>query len=135
MQVLLDGIYDKFTGTTGAGSLYMELEGRMHFSEAPQESTYPYGVYHLISDVPEYVFDTSTVIENTLIQFNLYDDNSSATDINTAYSALITLYDWCSLTMSTGYTSIYMQREFSFLTKESDIWNYMTQYRLVFQKG
>ena len=132
MQVLLNGLYNKFTGTTGAGTLYTLLGGRLHPNEAPQGSAYPYGVYYLISDVPEYTF--SETIESAIIQFNLFDDGSSATDINTAFTALTTLYDWATITI-TGYTSVYMQRELSYLTKESDIWNYMIQYRLVFQKN
>ena len=132
MQVLFNGIYSKFTGSTGAGSLYALLGGRLRFSEARQNETYPYGVYHLISDVPEYTF--SETIENALIQFNLFDDDSSATDINTAFTALTTLYDWSTVTID-GYTSVYMQRELSYLLRESDIWNYMIQYRLVFQKN
>ena len=132
MQVLFNGIYSKFTGSTGAGTLYTLLGGRLHPNEAPQESAYPYGVYYLISDVPEYTF--SETIETALIQFNLFDDNSSATDINTAFTALTTLYDWATITID-GYTSVYMQRELSYLLRESDVWNYMIQYRLVFQKN
>ena len=132
MQVLFNGIYSKFTGSTGAGTLYTLLGGRLHPNEAPQESAYPYGVYYLISDVPEYTF--SETIETALIQFNLFDDDSSATDINTAFTALTTLYDWATITI-TGYTSVYMQRELNYLLRESDVWNYMIQYRLVFQKN
>ena len=132
MQVLFTGLYSKFTGSTGVGSLYALLGGRLHPNEAPQGSAYPYGVYYLISDVPEYTF--SETIENTLIQFNLFDDDSSATDINTAFTALTTLYDWETISID-GYTSIYMQRELSYLLRESDVWNYMIQYRLVFQKN
>ena len=131
MQVLFEGIYDEFTGSTGAGSLYVELGGRLHFTEAPQGSAYPYGVYHLITDVPSWTFDAD--MENYIIQFNLYDDDNSSTDINTAFLALTTLYDWCDLNID-GYSHIYMKREISNLTRESDIWNYFVQYRLEVQK-
>ena len=136
MQVLFESLYNKFTGSTGAGSLYVELGGRLHFTEAPQGQTYPYGVYILISDVPSWVFGTGsdTTMENCLIQFNLYDDDSSSTDINTAFSALTALYDWCTDLNTSGYSNIYMKREMSFLTRESDIFNYMIQYRLEIQK-
>ncbi len=132
MQVLFEGIYDEFTGSTGAGSLYAELGGRLHFTEAPQGQTYPYGVYHLISDVPSWTFDAD--MENYLIQFNLYSEESSSTDINTAFAVLTTLYDWCDLDVD-GYSHIYMKRELSNLTRENDIWNYFIQYRLEVQKN
>ena len=134
MQVLFEGIYSKFTGSTGAGSLYALLGGRLHLGEAPQGSAYPYGVYHLISDVPEYVFDTTTVIEHTLIQFNLYDDDKSATDINAAFTALAALYDHSNITV-TGYSSVIMEREFSNLSRGETLWDYFVQYRLIIQKN
>ena len=56
MQVLFESLYNKFTGSTGVGSLYALLGGRMHFTEAPQGSAYPYGVYTLISNVPSWIF-------------------------------------------------------------------------------
>ena len=131
MQVLFESIYNKFTGSTEAGFPYVLLDGHLHFAEAPQGTAYPYGVYHLISDVPSWTFDAD--MENYLIQFNLYDDDSSPTDINTAFKALTDLYDWCDLNTS-GYSNIYMKREISNLTKESDIWNYFIQYRVEIQK-
>ena len=138
MQVLFEGLYKQFTGSTGVGStgessLSVILGGRLHPIEAPQGSAYPYGVYHLISDVPEYTFNET--IENAIIQFNLFDDDNSAKKINTAFTALTDLYDWKTIPFSTGYTSVYMKRELSYLLRESDVWNYMIQYRLVFQKN
>ena len=127
MQALFEGIWDKYDGS----ALESEING-MFFTEAPQGQTYPYCVYHLISDVPSWTFDAD--MENYLIQFNLYSDKNSSTEINTAFTALTTnLYDWCTLNID-GYHHIYMKREFSNLTRESDIWNYFVQYRLEVQK-
>ena len=134
MQVLFESIYSKFTGSTGAGTLFEDLEGRMHFAEAPQGQTYPYGVFHEISNVPSWTFDAD--MENYLIQFNLFDDASSGSArINTAFTSLTDLYDWCDLSVS-GYSHIYMKREFSNLTRESEdkIWNYVIQYRIETEK-
>ena len=133
MQVLFNSIYNKFTGSTGAGSLCALLGGRFHFTEAPQGSAYPYGVYYLISDVPSWTFDAD--MENYLIQFNIFDDDSSSTDVNTASKALTDLFDWCDLSTS-GYTNVYMKREFSHLTREAEsgVWNFMVQYRAETQK-
>lgn len=130
MQALFTSIYSKYNGdTTG---LKAAING-MHLTEAPQGQTYPYGVYHLISDVPSWIFGTDeNTMENYIIQFNLYSENSSSTEVNTAFSALTALYDWCDLSTS-GYSNIYMKREMSLLTRESDIWNYMISYRAEIQ--
>ena len=135
MQVLFESIYRKFTDSTGAGSLYAELGGRMHFAEAPQGSAYPYGVYNLISNVPSWTFDAD--MENYLIQFNLFDNSTSGSaKINTTSKALTDLYDWCVDLNTSGYSNIYMKREFSNLTHEAEskVWNWMGQYRLETQK-
>ena len=127
MQVLFESIWNKYNGSSG---LKATIEG-MYFTEAPQGQTYPYGVYHLITNVPSWTFDAD--MENYIIQFNLFDDDSSSTDINTAFKALTGLYDWCDLDTS-GYSNIYMKREISNLTRESDVWNYFVQYRIEIQK-
>ena len=135
MRVLFNSIYAKFKeGSTGTGTLHALLDSHLHFSEAPQGTAYPYGVYHLISNVPSWIFGTSeNTMENYIIQFNLFDDDSSSTDINTAFKALTEEYDWCDLDTS-GYSNIYMKREISNLTRESDIWNYFVQYRIEVQE-
>jgi hypothetical protein len=126
MQELFEGIYDKYDGS----ALESEITG-MYLEEAIQGAVYPYCVYHKISGVPNYTYTEEA--ENIIIQFDLYDDNSSATDINTAFSALTTLYDWCSLTVA-GWNSIYMKRELDLLNRENDIWHYIVSYRLEIQK-
>jgi len=134
MQVLFNSIYNKFTGSTGAGTLYALLGGRFYFSEVPQGTAYPYGVYYEISRVPSWTFDAD--MENYLIQFNIFDDDSSSTDINEASKALTDLYDWCDLSTS-GYTHVYMKREMSNLTREAEsgVWNFFAQYRIENQKN
>ena len=130
MQALFESIWSKYNNdTTG---LKAAING-MYFTEAPQGTAYPYGVYNLISDVPSWTFDAD--MENYLIQFNIFDDDSSSTDINTASKALTDLYDWCTDLNTSGYSNIYMKRELSLLTRESDIWNYSVSYRLEIQKS
>lgn len=134
MKPLFDAIYAQFTGSTGAGTPYVLMEGRLYPVEVPQSSPYPYGVYEMISDVPEYLFNQTGAIEDALIQIDLYDDDNSAVDICNLYSALIDLYDYCDLSI-TGYTNVFMKREYSYLSKGERLWDYMIQYRVMFQKN
>ena len=129
MEVLLEGIWDKFDIANGT-ALKAAVTG-MYFSEAPQGTAYPYVVYHKISGVPSYTWTED--MENVLIQFNIYDDSNSSTTINDIYTKLTALYDWCTLDV-TGWDSIYMKREMDNLTRENDIWDYFLQYRLEIQK-
>ena len=127
MQVLLQGIWNKFNGNA---SLKAVVTG-MYFSEAPQGTVYPYIVYHKISGVPDYTYTED--MEGTIIQFNIFDDSNSSTTINDIYTKLINLYDWCNLTII-GWNSIYVKRELDSLIKQDNIWNYMASYRLEIQK-
>jgi len=130
MQVLFESIWNKYNGSSG---LKAATTGGMYFTEAPQGTVYPYGVYHLITNVPSWTFDAD--MENYIIQFNLFDDDSSSTVINTAFKALTEEYDWCDDLNTSGYSNIYMKREISSLTRESDVWNYFVQYRIEVQKS
>ena len=126
MDNLFKGIYSKFTGSTGASSLYVALDGGLYNTQAPQDTDYPYAVFYLISDIPHWTFDGT--MENSLIQFTIYDDNASVENVCSLFTKLKTLYDFTTLTM-TDYNSIYMKREFSSLEKSEDVWQYVVQYR------
>jgi hypothetical protein len=128
MQALFTGIYNKYSGDTAG--LKAAITG-LYLTEAPQGTAYPYVVYHLISNVPNWTFTED--MENILIQFSIFDNNSSATTILSIFEKLKTLYDWCVLTVE-NYNSIYCKREFDILTRENDIWKLDVQYRMEIQK-
>ena len=128
MQVLFTGVYKKFNDDiTG---LKTSVTG-LYLDRALQGTAYPYIVYHKISGRPDYTYTED--MENVLIQFNIYDDNSSSTTINDIYAKLTALFDWCTLTVL-GWNSIYMKEEFGYLENMNDVWNYMVSYRLEIQK-
>lgn len=127
MQVLFEAIYSKFSNDN-------DLSGAvtgMYLTEALQGTAYPYIVYHKISGVPDYTYTED--MENVLIQFNIYDSNSSSATINDIYTKLTALFDWCTLSVS-GWDSIYMKRELDELTRANDIWRYLVQFRLEIQQ-
>ena len=86
---------------------------------------------HLISDVPFWTFDAT--MEDCLVQFNIYDENSSVENVCSLFEKFKTLYDDTTLTFD-DYHCYQMKREFSELTKPSDIWQYVVQYRAGLQK-
>lgn len=127
MQVLFQGIYTKFSNDA---ALSGAVTG-MYLTEAPQGTVYPYIVYFEITNVPDWTFTED--MENFLIQFSIYDSNSSSTNILSIFEKLKTCYDWKNLTV-TGYNFIYLKREFDVLTRENSIWKMDVQYRLEIQK-
>lgn len=132
MNELFRGIYAKFKSSTGADSLYVALDGEMYNTQAMQDATRPYAVFFLISDIPHWTFDAT--MENALVQFNIYDENSSVVNVGNLYEKLTSLYDWTELSSTGDYYSIYMKRESSNLAQYSEIWQYSVDYRIEFQK-
>ncbi len=127
MQVLFTGLYNKYLSNA---ALKAAITG-FYFTEAPQDAAMPYVVYNLVSNVPDWTYTED--MENSLIQFSIFDDHSSSTTINDIYEKLTALFDWCVLTIE-GYSHIYMKREFNILTRGNDIWKYVIQYRNEIQK-
>jgi len=127
MQVLFQGIWNKFNGNA---ALKAAVTG-MYLTEAPQTAVMPYIVYHLISNVADWTYTED--MENSLIQFSIYDNNSSSVNILSIFEKLKTCYDWVVLTV-TGYSSIYVKREFNILTRENSIWKMDVQFRTEIQR-
>jgi len=127
MQVLFTGLYNKYLSNA---ALKAAITG-FYFTEAPQDAVMPYVVYNLVSNVPDWTYTED--MENSLLQFSIFDDHSSSTTINDIYEKLTALFDWCVLTVE-GYSHIYMKREFNILTRGNDIWKYVIQYRNEVQK-
>jgi len=132
MKNLLTAIYSKFT--TGPPTIYTNLGGKMYLAEAPQDTAMPYCVYDLISDVPEYHFGFQH--ESVLIQFSIYTDDSSATNVMTYGTNLKALYDNCSMSVS-GYTHIDFNRDQSdrlLRDPEGETWQWSVDYTVLLGK-
>ena len=130
MNDLFKGIYSKYKSSTGAGTLYADLTGGLHNTEAPQNTNYPYAIFYLISNIPHWTFDAT--MENSIVQFSIFDDNSSVGNIGDIYKELTDLYDWTGLTVD-NYSHVYLKRESSNLIKNEDIWQYVVDYRCEIQ--
>lgn len=130
MKALFDAIYAKFIATPH-NDFYTDIGGRFYMTRAIQTATYPYATYHLISDIPDYIFVND--YENCLIQFSIFDTNESAVNVEKYFTDLKTLYDWCTLSV-TGYNHIYMKRESSRVFHDGVAWCRSVDYRIYLEK-
>jgi hypothetical protein len=132
---LTTALMTKFTATWGGdhNTLYNLTNGQMFKERALQEATPPYVVYHIISDVPEWNFCSD--FEKVRIQFNLYSNEESSTEIENLYAALQSLFDWTTLTV-TGWKHIWMKRELARLSRdpEDDDWFYTVDYEIYLEE-
>jgi len=134
VRVLFAAIKTKFDAVK-VGNFYADMSGRLYFHEAPQGATYPYCVYQMISDAPEYYFNSER-FEDFLIQFAIFDNDQSGYDITGYYESLKTMFDDVVLTVS-GYTNVIFERESARLTRdpEDNVWQYSVDYRVMCEKN
>jgi hypothetical protein len=137
MKPLLQAIYTKVTELTGGNhnSFYNAISGRFYFVQAPQETAFPYSVYHLLTDTYDFTFTEE--FEEIIIQFDMYDQDPSSSDILDATEYLKTLFDWCRPTV-TGYSVSHgMERIFSTIDwfDEDGVWQSVVQYRISLKKN
>ena len=103
MLALSKAIYGKLSGS----ALSAHIGTRLFDQYADEGTRYPYGVYMVVNDIPEY--PGGKTIEQFDIQFSLFSKLSGPTEINNMLADLWTLYDDVVMTI-TGYTPIYFIR-------------------------
>ena len=104
MKNLTTAIYAKIA----ASAFSTSIGGRLYKARAPQPATWPYVVYDIITNMPADTF--TETLEEVTIQFTIFSDASSTTEIEDILTDLKALYDNCSLSI-TGNTHIFMQRQ------------------------
>ena len=107
MRPLWKAIHRQFSTSTSA-AFYADMSGRLYLQQAPQNTSYPYSVFSIVSHNHEWQFNDR--IEDMLIQFNIFDDRNTS-DIGKSYDDLNTMFDGVSLT-TTDYSCVYMNRVF-----------------------
>lgn len=131
MKNLTTALYSKLTGS----ALSTAVGGRVFKGVAPEGTEYPYVVYSMISDVPDYTF--TETLEDVTIQFDIFSNASSSGEIEDLFGNLKSLYDFCSMTV-TGGSLLYMRRSFASLyvedvttpTGTEAVWHYSIDYEI-----
>ena len=136
MKNLSIALTTKFTETVGGlhNSLYLLIPNKLYKERAKQTAVLPYAVYHIVSDVPEWTFNT--FFEKVRIQFDLYSDQESSSQVEDMYTALKALFDWCTLAI-TGNVHVYMRRELARLSRDpvDDCWAYQIDYEIMTERN
>jgi hypothetical protein len=134
MNALFQGIWNRFSTTTGSG-FYNDVSGRMYHYKAPQEATFPYCVYFPVSDLNDVDFGEER--EEILMQFNIFSRNNSALEAGTLLESLKTMFDDCNLTV-TGWRHIEFSRNLVYPMNDYDqvppIHGYAVEYDVLLEK-
>ena len=139
MKTLFQGIWNKFSSSTGAGTIYADVKGKLYPYEVPARTTMPYITYSMVSAMHEWQFRRD--YERATVQFNIVDASSrnDPTNITNYYDHLTTCFDDATMTV-TGYKNIGMTRDISMLNQFPDllpnkkVWQYSIQYEVFLEK-
>ncbi len=139
-QSLFTALYVEFTGNSDlvaalTGGMYPEIADDGFIGKDSTGLRKPYTTFHLIDNTPEYMFTAS--MENYLIQFSIWSEQSAPTEILNIVDKLTTVYDFATLTFGdSDFTTIKMQRQGGGLmwgrnTFEKDAWVYVIDYEVI----
>ncbi|PKN20887.1 MAG: hypothetical protein CVU71_03660 [Deltaproteobacteria bacterium HGW-Deltaproteobacteria-6] len=104
MDELIKAIVSKLSGS----ALSTDVNGRVYLDRAPDSCEFPYIVFFVVSSVPDWMFTER--FEDTMIQFSLFSNSESAVEITTMLKDLKSLFDDCSLTI-TSDTLVWFRRQ------------------------
>ena len=124
MKALLQAVYGKW-----------DLATPLFLHAAPQGQSKPYAVYLLVSDVPDYTFDSQSDVYR--IQFSVFSESGSATEALDILTDIEELYNDCSMTI-TGRQFVKMERVSSQLLKDFEdartYWHVIVEYQVWMHK-
>ncbi|MHB8871225.1 MAG: hypothetical protein ACYC5G_02075 [Candidatus Doudnabacteria bacterium] len=139
MNELTTAIY---TRSQVSSNFKTSIGGRFYFVKAADAATYPYVVYFILSDKPEYYLNSQSTnasnFENFRIVFNVHSNIvSSSSEAGTILGYLKTHFDDCDLTV-TGWNDIKIERRNTigpFWDQTIGEWIYSVEYEIILQKS
>jgi len=125
MKTLFEAIYSHWLseGKLGLTQLYN--------TEGDDDAVFPYGVFSLPSVIPEDTFTEEG--ESCLIQFNLFSEETLATEICAIFELLKTAFDKRDLSIE-DYETVSLTRESANMIRIEKVWQYNVTYNIVIQK-
>ncbi len=122
---LMESVYAFYLTQAAMTSLF-----KLWDTEAPPKESYPYATYSLPSQTADYSMDQE--FENCLVQFNLYSEQSSPSQLESMFEALKN-FDFCAISVP-DYTTLIMERMPAIRTRVEEIWQYAVTYRVRLEK-
>lgn len=122
---LFIALYDRYLSSAFATKI-----SELYNTQADSEAVFPYSVFSLVSDVPEWTFTEE--FENCLIQFNTFSEQSSSQEVFDIVATMNAVYEFFDLVI-TGFVTVFFQKEVSNLLRVEHIWQHNVSYRILFQ--
>ena len=129
-------LYSAIMTKTASSTLSTDVGGRIYHGQAPDGAEFPYVVFNVISNLPEY--PGGATMDEYLMEFSIYSVSQGETEVTTILTDLRTLFDNCTLTI-TGSTLVYFIRgnfteiieEITTPTGTGSVKHYAQEYNLI----
>jgi len=136
MLVLWQGLNAYFTVGADTATLRSLLTGGLHNLQAPEDVTYPYGTFQVVSANPDNHASAKRYVENCLIQFSLFSNQPSMTGLLAVMDQFVIAYDFCASLAVSGYTVLSCVRESTIQPERiDDVWQAIFEYRIKLKKN
>ena len=136
MKQLWTAIASYYKNSAKAAALKAALTGGLHNTESPQNVTFPYATFQLVSDIPDHWASADYFIENCLLQFNIFSKTRSMSQLLTLYDLLEGTFDNIvheDMAVS-NYRLIQTVRQNSIMTGRLEgVWQANVTYRLLLE--
>lgn len=134
MNELFTAIYTYFTSDVLA-PFYVGIGGRLYLKKAPQEATFPYCVYFMVTDDEDDDFTDNR--EDIEIQFNIFSENNSSLEAGQLLGSLKTMFDDSNFDVS-GWNLLMFRRrqvlENDDFSQVPPIYGYSAMYDIILEK-
>jgi len=115
------------------------IGGRLYQEEAPERATYPYCVFDSIVNTEDDTFDTD--MDDIIIQFSIFSEKSSSTEVHDAMTKLRALFKNSVFAVSGGtvvrfyrLNSGLERQEITTTSGVQKVWHYHADYNATFQR-
>lgn len=138
MNAFATGLYNRSQVNS---NFKTSVNGRFYLAKTPQPPVYPYVVYHILNENPDYYLASPSIsshnFENINVSMNIHSSSASASEALTILDYLKTHFDDCDLTVS-GWNDIKVERENvlgPFYDDQIPEWIVSVEYSILLQKS
>ncbi len=123
MTELFNAIYTHYLTTALAGSL-----SAFHNTLAPEKAIFPYGVYQIIGDTPDWTYSEDT--ETVILQINLFSKTVTSEELCTLFGLLKTAFDKKDIVIDNYVWISCIRLPGAILTRVEKVWQYNVTYEI-----
>jgi hypothetical protein len=137
MKNFFTGLMTYFTNTN---SFNTAIGGRMFFSQAPENTVFPYCVYSYITGHPR--FSYTEEMTEMIIQFSIFSSASSSGEVHDLMTALKARFDDCTFPVTSSKVALFIRGNEGLAREEYEtpegtqgIWHYHVDYDVTLNRG